>query len=357
MKKILLLFSFFLLGLNTVNAGDCNKYGCATCKYDTLATNPKVSIIISLEGNGTGTPEEKLSHTKKQTNSYDKLELESKIPPKSYVADDTKKLKCPKRIYPLITGGMQGTHYTLYTDNKKTKTFFELVEEENNDLPITSAKELYSCTYKGTLIIPGGNAPDITIETDGKKEISYNFSPNAWKLSKSDLTADMFANGTCPDIYSSCGGSKSNLYCALSKENLSVVPKPPSEGNSNKDANELEKGYGSSFVVKDPNVDYNISIRGTSCKQILGQELLDWLQWVLDIVRIAALVLTIVFGITDFMSASFSSKEDGMKKKAKNFSTRLLALSLLFLIPTIVEFLLTLTNISSTGDNPRCGLN
>ena len=58
----------------------------------------------------------------------------------------------------------------------------------------------------------------------------------------------------------------------------------------------------------------------------------------------------------DYVKATFASKEDSMNQANKNFTTRLLCLGILFLIPTLVEFLLTLLNIGVTATDPTCGL-
>ncbi|MEG2600887.1 MAG: hypothetical protein RSA15_04160 [Bacilli bacterium] len=177
-----------------------------------------------------------------------------------------------------------------------------------------------------------------------------------WKDIKSDNSSF-----TCPNIL--YGGltkeaddeSNSNEHPVMLTSKIDKLK--DTDFNTISETGITEKDKFSIFKKKDSNIDVSISLNKTGCKQILGQELLDWLQWVLDIIRIAGLVLTIVFGIVDFMSASFSSKEDGMKTATKNFSTRLMSLAIIFLVPVIIEFTLGLLNIASTGDNPTCGLN
>ena len=82
-----------------------------------------------------------------------------------------------------------------------------------------------------------------------------------------------------------------------------------------------------------------------------------FLQWVLDVIRIAGITLAVVLGIMDYVKATASSKDDNIAAANKNFSKRLLSVALLFLAPTIITFVLQLLNIGTTAANPSCGLN
>ena len=124
--------------------------------------------------------------------------------------------------------------------------------------------------------------------------------------------------------------------------------------NNNNGNNNNNSGTGAGGSNSNIKVDLNLGENG--CQSVLTSELIEWLQWVLDVVRIGALILTVILGIVDYVNATFSSKDDSIAKANKNFTTRLMALALLFLVPTLIEFILSLFSISTTGDDPRCGL-
>ena len=124
------------------------------------------------------------------------------------------------------------------------------------------------------------------------------------------------------------------------------------KNNNNNNNNNSGSGAGGS----NSNIKVDLNLGENGCQSVLTSELIEWLQWVLDVVRIGALILTVILGIVDYVNATFSSKDDSIAKANKNFTTRLMALALLFLVPTLIEFVLSLFSISTTGDDPRCGL-
>lgn len=90
---------------------------------------------------------------------------------------------------------------------------------------------------------------------------------------------------------------------------------------------------------------------------VITTDFKDWLIQLLDIVKIAGLVLTIILGMIDFFKGVASEDADAMKKVTKNFSRRLIAVALLFLLPVIIEFILNIVNIAGVdANNPLCGI-
>lgn len=99
----------------------------------------------------------------------------------------------------------------------------------------------------------------------------------------------------------------------------------------------------------------NITVTITSGCAVISDDLGDWLIQLLDIIKIAALVLTLVLGMFDFLKGTVSGEADAMKKVWKSFSRRLIAVVLLFLLPVIIEFILGLVSIYGVDvDNPLC---
>ena len=108
---------------------------------------------------------------------------------------------------------------------------------------------------------------------------------------------------------------------------------------------------------KKPEVDLDINLDfGKGVCGALTKDMMDFLQWVLDVIRIAGITLAVVLGIMDYVKATASSKDDNIAAANKNFSKRLLSVAILFLAPTIITFVLQLLNIGTTAANPSCGL-
>ena len=120
--------------------------------------------------------------------------------------------------------------------------------------------------------------------------------------------------------------------------------------NFNSD-NSNDKYY--SLVVKDtkddePKKDFN----PTSCDDLIGDEIKDIINNIMKYIRIAVPILLIGFGIIDFAKATFSSKEDDMKKSREVFIKRIIAAVLVFLAPIIVNLILDLANNVWSWINP-----
>lgn len=103
--------------------------------------------------------------------------------------------------------------------------------------------------------------------------------------------------------------------------------------------------------------DFGIGdISGATCN-VISTDLQSFLQTIIDYIRIAGIVLAVIFGILDYIKAIFGTDEKSMAKANKNFMTRLIAVALLFLIPSILTFVLGLFNILGLGGSGTCGIN
>ena len=82
----------------------------------------------------------------------------------------------------------------------------------------------------------------------------------------------------------------------------------------------------------------------TNCEELFGEELVDKINSVMNIIKIAVPILLIAFGVFDFSKAMFASNEDDMKKAQKTFLKRIVAAFIVFLSPMIINLILSLTN-------------
>lgn len=110
-----------------------------------------------------------------------------------------------------------------------------------------------------------------------------------------------------------------------------------------------------SFMINvDASVKVNINPK-TGC-HIISNDLKEWLQWILDVIRIGGIVLAVVLGMWDYVDATFASDDNGMKKANNNLSMRLISIFMLFLAPIVISFLIDLVNLSFGSNDPTCGI-
>lgn len=372
-KYLTFLFITFLCFTN-VFAADCNKYACATCNYKLLSGD---TVTFTVGSSGSKPVSVSISNNHKDGN-YDTLVTKHEIPASRFVSDSKNTIACPKQLNYTISSTNAGVKtYNFFIDpNSKSKAVVKLSKEDNNNKTIdgkspeesSSSKDTISCTYDSKLTTSrnqNDKGPNITIVSDGKKKIDYTFSKTGWKISdkvdgavKASDFSEAIKTRKCPTLYARCGSSGNDAFCSVSTKNNDQFRDEPSNGEEDKDADQTEKERQESanaFKAVKPGIKLNIKIQGQGCG-VFSQELIEWLQWVLDVVRVGGLILAVVLGITDYVKATFASKEDSMNQANKNFTTRLLCLGILFLIPTLVEFLLTLLNIGVTATDPTCGL-
>lgn len=372
-KYLAFLFITFLCFTN-VYAANCNKYACATCDYELLSGD---TVTFTVGSSGSKPVSVSISNNHKESN-YNKVVTNHEIPANQFVSDSKNTIVCPKQLNFTVGATSAGvTTYNFFIDpNSKSKAIVKLSKEDNNNKTIdgkspeesSSSTDTISCTYDSKLTTSRNQnekGPDITIVSDGKNKIDYTFSKPGWKIAdkldgvvKASDFKDAVSSRKCPTLYASCGSSGNDKFCSVSIKNNDPFHDNPSEGEKDKDADETEKERqeaSNAFKAVKPGIKLNIKIQGQGCG-VFSQDLIEWLQWVLDVVRVGGLILAVVLGITDYVKATFASKEDSMNQANKNFTTRLLCLGILFLIPTLVEFLLTLLNIGVTATDPTCGL-
>lgn len=93
------------------------------------------------------------------------------------------------------------------------------------------------------------------------------------------------------------------------------------------------------------------------CEGLLGEELQEKINSYLNIIKIAVPIILIGFGIIDFTKALFAGDDDQMKKAQKDFMLRIAIAILFFLLPTIVNLLLSIANkVWFQIDPVSCGL-
>lgn len=91
--------------------------------------------------------------------------------------------------------------------------------------------------------------------------------------------------------------------------------------------------------------DDNFQKKGyDSCDELIGSSAKELINNIMKWIRIAVPLLLIVLGIFDFAKATFSSKEEDIKKNREIFIKRIVAAVLVFLAPILVNLILDLAN-------------
>ena len=107
--------------------------------------------------------------------------------------------------------------------------------------------------------------------------------------------------------------------------------------NSSKGACANIVTYTSKFISNFPEFD-EVSCTGFG-------EFSEWMQKFFTFVKILGPTVAIVLGMIDFAKATVSGKDDANKSAWKRFMTRMIAAAVLFLIPVIIELLLSITGV------------
>lgn len=106
------------------------------------------------------------------------------------------------------------------------------------------------------------------------------------------------------------------------------------------------------LIEEKENGDSDNEVVINNCEDLIGSEGRKLINTLMKWMRIAVPILLIVFGIIDFETALFSSKEDDMKKKRETFIKRIIAAVLVFLAPILVNLLLDVANDVWNWINP-----
>ena len=85
-----------------------------------------------------------------------------------------------------------------------------------------------------------------------------------------------------------------------------------------------------------------------------SDRIIKWIANIFKWIKYIAPVLVIIFGIMDFIKAIAAQNEDEMKKAQSRFIRRLIVAALVFIVPFLIEYILTAFKIVT--DNPYCGI-
>lgn len=94
-----------------------------------------------------------------------------------------------------------------------------------------------------------------------------------------------------------------------------------------------------------------------NCQDILGADGVKILKYIYNIIRIGIPLILLILGSLDFAKVVFSSNEDGIKKAQTKFIKRIVIAVAIFLIPSILHFVLKIAHsIWPVIDTDLCGI-
>ena len=95
----------------------------------------------------------------------------------------------------------------------------------------------------------------------------------------------------------------------------------------------------------------------TTCEGILGTRLVNFINTILNYVKILVPVALIALGSFDIGRAVFAGNEDDMKKATKTFVRRLIIAVIIMFSPLLVNFMINVVNdATSSGYSGTCGI-
>ena len=210
------------------------------------------------------------------------------------------------------------------------------------------------------------NDTNITRESANywNKLFSYKDENKSISMSKA-VQKDLRSNGKCPTNahinmpnHKICFDNGGN-YCTTSKQNgkyrdISIYYSI--EDYSDK-LNTYKSTKPSDYSKYQKNVSLKINTKNyktkANCEGILGDETIDFLQKIFNIVKIVAPLLVLGLTIFEFAKAVISQDQDALKKAGNLFVKRLIIMIVLFFLPTIINLLLELLDNSNGTCNVK----
>ena len=226
--------------------------------------------------------------------------------------------------------------YCPYCANKNTNTVQFDSPDSNGDCPSSFQpleRDQNNTNWKKTCTYFLDDAPNVKVTlnyNESNYELTYAYSIN-YKL-LDDFTIYKIWNysndHSCPGvIYSKLTtgqgiNSTSTEKFSLKKGNRKYI--------------KLKEN-----IDDDPGVDYpDID----NCRDLFGDDVIEIINKVMDIIKIIVPILLLIFGSTDFFTAVFSSSEENMKEHRNRFFKRIAAAIIVFLVPIFVNLVLKLAN-------------
>lgn len=354
-KKSLLIIMFFCVIFIPKQAKASKELQSITCTY-------KINhYVITYSVNSTGSGGAILNDTVTKEDVNNRTNYVFSAPKNPVVSDNfikDSKLVCPNTLYVKYQAGASTNvgvqvSFVKFSDSKAEVS---LSSQTDNQKPFISSENTSgkACQYQGVLTQGNGSVP-ITITREGndlKYELTNGYKIQNNELAVSDFPADK--NGTCPTIYIKCGSSGNDKFCHLYKNPTTV---DESQGNTGQTGQEPPKptepdknNNNSNNSTNNANNNNKKPVDLRVCNNKNVKIVLKFIGYFLLIAKILVPILLIVFGAIDYSKAMVSNEVD-IQKATKNLIFRILAGMVIFILPTLINFVFSNIVKESTGFN------
>ena len=245
--------------------------------------------------------------------------------------------------------GTAFAHHGNFTSQEKDYDFEEHIESDNDWIFGDIIEEISNGSFN--------------VETELTDKILKDFRTNF--LYNNEAPAFL----TNSPAYTNITNKIVEKYNKAKEQAIEEAEKDYEEGNKTKEEldeikdnwdNDIDKVVDQATTAFDniklnsfTNIDLDVN---NGCQSYLGDPKQDdtpayYLQFAFNIIKYAAIILLFVFTITDFIKAIASSDDKAIKKALQNAIKRIIIAIIIFFLPILIEFVLSLLGIY--GD---CGI-
>ena len=366
MKKMFLITFFLMVIYLPVKAApNCNKYQCITCVAKVKNVG-ELTYYVKSDGKENIT----VTHTLKRDVENSAVDYDVIYDNEYFYSKQKDKLVCPSLGYLIVpsVGANRVTKITMKLVLKKPQNGssgnqFSISTSFDNKKPYREKKsaKVLKCQYDGRVFISGRatGSVKLTIVNDGTN-LKYNFGN--YKVGQiNEASLSMFQSNSCPKLAMNCNveSKTCNIYKELNDPISNAENNKPQKGKDPINADDLERD--NAFCKRydcmpSSSVDPSASaaLKRSTCEIInVNTDLGRFLNKMVNYIRIGVIFLVLVLGMVDLMGAVGASEEGAFEKAGTRFFKRLIAAALVFLVPAIVNILISLINDASCAGDPN----
>lgn len=357
-KKVLLLIIILLMStMLLVSKAHAAKE--LTCLYDNGLQDSHTMLVQF--NDGTRKIYRKGSDAKIDDNDWydpsDDYKIEYNFNSAFYVEEEDIITSCPSWTRSTFSSGK--AKYTFYFyDNKTLHLDYDLIEQRDGIPNIADYYQTFKKEddYSEEIEKTNWTAKCVYLGPSGDKTYTLYFNDEKYIINIESSIVQVTTNFSISELKTFYEESSS---CPVRLYNTSNISIAQSTGQSYSTLY-MNNTSGAAILTLDINESEYYEIPEppqpkppiNNCEDLLGEELVDKINSVMNVIKIAVPIILIALGIMDFTKAVFSG-EDEMKKAQKTFLKRIAAALIIFLSPILINLLLTVTNKVWNTINPN----
>ena len=137
---------------------------------------------------------------------------------------------------------------------------------------------------------------------------------------------------------------KNSISSTSDCPNLSSSAKKETDNDENTETTEEEKEHLDNSDYDNSNNGLNSETGELDCTQVIKGDLLTYIEKILSLMKYAGIILCIGLTIADFAKAIIGDDKDALNKITKKAFIRIILVALLFFLPIIINFVLSIVN-------------